>query len=579
MNYRLNTKKSPAKVFFLWCVGRFISRYISGFVFLFLSTFSLLLSAQTVISVPSASAVSTAHPLATRVGLDILQSGGNAFDAAIAVSAVLGVVEPYSSGLGGGGFWLLYQASTGRSVMLDGREKAPLLATPDMYRMRGKSSLQGGLAAGIPGVPAALDFLAKHYARLPLKRNLAAAIDYAREGFFVDRLYVRYGAFRRSCLLADSEASKIFLRGAQVPHEGARIIQRDLAETLEKISALGRKGFYQGSVAEKLVSGVSKSGGIWTLQDLKDYQVVLRDPVQGEYRGATITTAALPSSGGIVLLEILNILKQYSWESLSPVKRKHVLIEAMRRAYHDRARYLGDSDFIKVPIKQLLSADYAAGLSAAISLNQALPSQFLPGVKRDSQMEGDDTTHFSILDKDGNRVAATLSINYPFGACVVPQGTGVLLNDEMDDFVTSQQPNAYGLVGNHSNAIEPGKRPLSSMTPTFVETDQHVAILGTPGGSRIITSVLLAILDMLEGSPPEYWVSRARFHHQYLPDQIFYEEGAFSQTEQQVLEGMGHQFASKPHSIGNMQAILWDKKHQRVSAASDPSGLGLSLVE
>jgi gamma-glutamyltranspeptidase/glutathione hydrolase len=539
----------------------------------------MLLSAQAVRSNPPAAAVSTAHPLAARVGLDVLQSGGNAFDAAIAVSAVLGVVEPYSSGLGGGGFWLLYEADTGRSVMLDGREKAPLAASANMYQITEKNSLQGGLAAGVPGVPAALDYLAKHYGRLSLAQTLAAAIDYAREGFSVDPLYVRYGGFRHACLLADREASKIFLREGEVPAEGYRIIQRDLAVTLEKIATLGRKGFYEGEVAQKLVRGVAKSGGIWTLQDLQDYQVIVREPVQGSYRGATITTAALPSSGGVVLLEILNILKQYAWETLTPVMRKHVLVEAMRRAYHDRARYLGDSDFVHVPLKKLLSVDYAAGLQAAISQHKALPSQFLPGVKNGSQVEGLDTTHFSILDKDGNRVAATLSINYPFGACVVAEGTGVLLNDEMDDFVTSQEPNAYGLVGNQANAIAPGKRPLSSMTPTFVETSQGVAILGTPGGSRIITSVLLAILDMLDGHPPAYWVSSPRFHHQYLPDQIFYEDGAFSPRERQVLEQMGHRFSAKAHSIGNMQAIFWDKQQHRVSAASDPAGLGLSLVE
>jgi gamma-glutamyltranspeptidase/glutathione hydrolase len=290
-----------------------------------------------------------------------------------------------------------------------------------------------------------------------------------------------------------------------------------------------------------------------------------------------ISSAAPPSSGGIALLSMLNMLSAFPLQTLDEATRTHLVIEAMRRAYRDRAEFLGDSDFVAVPVGRLSSRAYARQLAESIRLKQATPSSTLPAIATDA--EGRDTTHFSVLDAAGNRVSATLSINYPFGACVVPPGTGVLLNDEMDDFsIKPGEPNVYGLVGADANAIEPGKRPLSSMSPTFVESDKGVAILGTPGGSRIITMVLLGILAMADGSDPQSWVSLPRYHHQYLPDAVQFEPGAFDAQLQQDLLARGHQLTPLDAGYGNMQAIFWNWQTGQVIAASDPRGAGDARV-
>ncbi len=531
---------------------------------------------------PSAAAVASAHPLATRAGHDILQAGGNAFDAAVAVGAMLAVVEPTGSGLGGGGFWLLHRASDGREVMLDGRERAPLAAHPDMYlddsgAVIPAASIDGALAAAIPGTPAALVHLAGHYGRLPLARSLAPAIRTAREGFPVDAHYLRLARFRLEALRRSPAAADVFLEQGELPKEGYIVKQPDLARALEAIAEHGNAGFYDGQVARGLVDGVRAAGGIWELRDLADYRVVEREPVRGEYRGTRITTAAPPSSGGIALVTMLNILAGYPLDDLAAPDRDHLVIEAMRRAYRDRAVYLGDPDFTEVPADLLLSPAYAAGLRNAIRPDRATPSALLPGVEADAT--GADTTHFSILDRAGNRVAATLSINLPFGAAFMPPGTGILLNDEMDDF--SLKPgvgNSYGLVGAQPNAIAPGKRPLSSMTPTFLDDGRRIAILGTPGGSRIITMVLLAALDFQRGAPPQDWVGLRRYHHQYLPDVVSYEAGAFDAAEAAALTARGHTLEERTRPYGNMQAILWDRSDNRVSAASDPRGSGAAAT-
>ncbi|MFQ5644239.1 MAG: gamma-glutamyltransferase, partial [Thiogranum sp.] len=477
--------------------------------------------------VPSAQAVASAHPLATRAGLDVMDVGGNAFDAAVAVSAVLAVVEPYSSGIGGGGFWLLHRASDGRQVMLDGRERAPLAAHRDMYldeqgEVVGGLSMDGALAAGIPGEPAALAYLAEHYGRLPLKKTLAPAIRLAEAGFEVDDYYRRMARFRLEVMQRYPSTATVFLHNGEVPPAGMLIKQPDLALTLKALAEKGRQGFYAGTVASRLVDGVRAAGGIWTLQDLHKYRVVEREPVSFNYRGLRVVSASPPSSGGIALATMLHILEGRDLTGLAQAERAHLAVEAMRRAYRDRAQYMGDPDFVDMPLQRLVDPMYAAGLRASIRADRATPSAALPGSVH--SVEGTDTTHFSILDREGNRVAATLSVNYPFGSGLVVPGTGVLLNDEMDDFSAKPGvPNAYGLVGAEANAIEPGKRPLSSMTPTFVESEHGIAILGTPGGSRIITMVLLGILDLEAGNAPQSWVSLPRFHHQYLPDVIQYE--------------------------------------------------------
>ena len=528
-------------------------------------------------------AIASAHPLATQAGIEILKKGGNAFDAAAAVTASLAVVEPYSSGLGGGAFWLLHRASDSKQLMMDGREKAPMRSTHDMYLDKSGDvikglSLNGALAAGIPGVPAGIDHLVRYYGRLSLEEVLAPAIKQASEGFAVSRRYQKLMGYRLDVVKQYSETAQIFLKNFKVPAVGELIVQKDLANTLLAIANNGSKGFYQGPVAKQLVSSVRNNGGIWELDDLEKYQVIEREPIVIDYKGIKVISASPPSSGGIVMGQALNILEQFDLHKLEPVTRKHVIIEAMRRAYRDRAAYLGDPDFIDIPIERLLDKDYIEGLALTIDTERATPSSELSDITAE-QHTGTDTTHFSIVDADGNRVSATLSINLPFGSGFVAKGTGVLLNNEMDDFsVKPLTANAYGLIGDHANAIAPGKRPLSSMTPTFLETEDRSGILGTPGGSRIISMVLLGVLDFAEGNPPSSWVSLPRYHHQYLPDEVQYEPGGLSYDEQAVLESKGHVLKEKNRQYGNMQAIMIWKKKDLTFAASDPRGEGLAEV-
>ncbi|VAW63919.1 Gamma-glutamyltranspeptidase @ Glutathione hydrolase [hydrothermal vent metagenome] len=530
----------------------------------------------------AAAGIATAHPMATRAGEKILQQGGNAFDAAVAISAALAVVEPYSSGIGGGGFWLLHRSSDGFETMLDGREKAPLKAHRDMYLDKAGNvvpglSMNGPLAAGIPGVPAALEQLSKKYGRLSLKQSLQPAIKYAKNGFKVDAHYRRMAGFRLDALRASPAAAQIFLQNNKVPDEGYTIKQPDLAKTLALIAEKGAAGFYQGAMAKKLISGVKDAGGIWSEDDFKQYSTVERQPITGQFHEMKITSAAPPSSGGIALVEILNQLSHYTPGSLEKPQAIHLAIEAMRRAYRDRAQFLGDTDFVKVPVERLLSKNYALGLSAAIHPEKATPSYLLPGVAHENNSR--DTTHFSVIDHEGNRVAATLSINYPFGACFVAPGTGVLLNDEMDDF--SAKPgvaNAYGLVGAIANEIEPGKRMLSSMSPTFLETEDRLAVIGTPGGSRIITMVLLGSIRFYSGMDVVQIVNSPRFHHQYLPDTVYFEPDAFNAETIKALEGMGHKLNQADNSWGNMQVVIMDKKTKKITAASDRRGAGQAVV-
>lgn len=529
---------------------------------------------------PDAAAVVSAHPLASEAGAKILEAGGNAFDAAVAVTAALAVVEPAGSGLGGGGFWLLQRAADGHQVMVDGRERAPLQATADMYLdAQGApiagASIDGPLAAGIPGVPAALEHIARVYGRLPLTASLAPAIELARDGFPVDPVYRRLAGFRLSALRASAAASAQFLVDGEVPPAGHRIRQPALADTLGAIARRGAQAFYSGPIAQSLVAAVRAGGGIWTLADLSEYQVIERAPIVVNYRGHRVASASLPSSGGILLAQMLNMLERHPVQDLSGADRAHLLVEVMRRAYADRARYLGDSDYVEVPTDRLLSQAYADRLAREIDMRQAGRSSELTPVTE----EGRDTTHFAVLDRAGNRVAATLSINYPFGSGFVAAGTGVLLNDEMDDFVAKPGvANAYGLVGNAANAIAPGKRMLSSMSPTIIEGPDRLTLLGTPGGSRIISMVLLALLDSVAGRPPDELVQRGRFHHQYLPDRIEVEPGALDDAVLSELERRGHVLRRLDDRYGNLQAITWDLGSGEVSAAADPRGIGAARI-
>ncbi|MDY6942633.1 MAG: gamma-glutamyltransferase [Pseudomonadota bacterium] len=526
-------------------------------------------------------AVASAHPDATAAGMEILAAGGNAFDAAVAVSAALAVVQPYGSGFGGGGFWLLHRESDGRQVMIDGRERAPLAATADMYLDENGEpidglSLDGPLAAGIPGMPAALVHIAEHYGQLSLDKNLAPAVRLAREGFKVDEHLSLLAAFRLPALRASQDAKRIFLMGTLLPPLPVfSLKQPDLARTIEALAAEGREGFYEGDVARLLVDGVREAGGIWTMEDLSSYRVVEREPIVFKYKGIRVVSAPPPSSGGVVLAEALNVLSGFDLDALSEVDRVHVIVEAMRRAYRDRAVYLGDPDFVDMPLSRLLSASYADRLRSDIKIEQATPSEALA----EPRSLGEDTTHFSIVDRHGNRVAATLSINYPFGSGFVPPGTGVLLNNEMDDFsIKPGVGNAYGLVGGDANAIAPGKRMLSSMSPTFLETPERVAVLGTPGGSRIISMVLLGSLVFAEGGSAADMVSTGRYHHQYLPDKISYEPDGLSPALIDALEKKGHQTGQAKRAYGDMQVVVIDRRSRRLAAASDPRRRGEAVV-
>jgi gamma-glutamyltranspeptidase/glutathione hydrolase len=539
--------------------------------------------AQERAAVAHKAAIASAYPLASQAGQEILAAGGNAFDAAVAVSAALAVVEPSSSGLGGGGFYLLHRQSDGYETMVDAREKAPGHASRDMYLDKAgneieNASIVGALSAGIPGEPAAFEYLARKYGKLPLKQSLQPAIRLARDGF---PLYARLQGgigFKREVLRRSPAAAKAFLTpDGSVPAVGALIKQPDLANTLEAIADQGAKGFYSGRVAADLVTGVRADGGIWTLEDLAAYRVIERKPLIGEYHGARIVSASPPSSGGIALLDALNILSGFDLHSYDSATAKHLVIEAMRRAYRDRAIYLGDPDFIKMPLAQLSSLDYAAGQRSSIRTDKAMPSSLLPGIE--SEPAGMHTTHFSILDADGNRVAATISINLFFGSGYMPPKTGVLLNDTMDDFSTKPgRPNQFGLVGATANAIEPNKRSLSSMTPTFVETPKGLMIEGSPGGSFIISMVLLGTLNYMDGMNAADIVKYPHYHHQYLPDVVDYEPGALTEAEIKELQAMGHTLKVSGRQWGNMQVITWDFATGKVEAASDPRGEGVGLV-
>ncbi|MBL7480757.1 gamma-glutamyltransferase [Legionella bononiensis] len=548
----------------------------------------LILSASpvysdTVPNLPPGYAIASAHPLATNAGLEIMAAGGNAFDAAVAVSAALAVVEPYHSGLGGGGFWLLHQERTHKNIFIDGREVAPKAASKNMFldhegNVKPGLSLNGGLAAAIPGEPAALVYIARNYGRLPLAKTLAPAIKLAQEGFPVDERFISYSTMydRMDQLKKYPASAAIFLKNGQPYAIGDRLVQTDLANTLKLIAEQGEQGFYKGETAQRLVKGVNAAGGIWTLEDLAQYQIKVREPLIGAYHNMLIITAPPPSAGGVALLTMLNVLANFPLDTYNKLQWIHYVIESMRLAYWQRDQFLGDPDFVTIPVDNLISAENAKSLSTLISPDKPISSKALKGESSEHKSKTT-TTHFSIIDAEGNRVAATMTVNFIFGSSVVAEGTGVLLNDEMDDFSTKTGvENVFGIVGSDKNEIMPGKKPLSSMTPTFLELPGRVAILGTPGGSRIPTMVLIASLLFNDGYGAISMVSAMRFHHQYLPDLVQFEPDTFPKFIQEGLKAMGYQLMPLDQNYGDMQAITWDKEKNVLTAASDPRGIGLS---
>lgn len=523
-------------------------------------------------------ACATAHPEATAACIEILEVGGNAVDAAVAASAALAVVEPTGSGLGGGGFWLVHRAAENHNLFVDGRETAPLAARPEQYLDADgtplpERSLTGALAAGIPGEPAALVHLAERYGRLPLARSLAPSVRLAAAGFVVDADLAE--AFETHWPRFSEGAKATFAIDGRAPRKGERLLQPDLARLLTALGVEGHDAFYSGPFAQRLVEGVRAAGGHWQMADLRHYAVRERVPLEFHFRDARVVSSPPPSAGGIALAQIFGQLEALGVALPLDDAGRHLLVESMRRAYRDRAAWLGDPDQVFVPQQQLTAHVTTRRMAAGINRDRATPSADLePAVP---SPEGNNTTHLSVLDAEGNRVAATLSINIPFGAAMVVPGTGILLNDELDDFAMSTTAsNVYGLIGSRPNLIAPGKRPLSSMTPTFVESPRGLLILGTPGGSRIITMVALGIVEWLGGGDVEAVVSAGRFHHQYLPDVVQMEPQGLDAAQQAAFTARGHALKPVGRRYGDMQAVSVDAAGVR--AASDPRGIGLAQV-
>ncbi|MBR0909746.1 gamma-glutamyltransferase [Bradyrhizobium japonicum] len=493
---------------------------------------------DTVHAVPSEHGMVVAQEkISAQVGADILRRGGNAVDAAVATGFAMAVTYPRAGNIGGGGFMVIHSAERNEDITIDYRETAPAATTPQIFlgadgKPDAAKSRDSALGVGVPGTVAGLALALEKYGsgRFTLAQLLEPAIALARDGFVVtdDIADTLPGWHRR--LARWPSSAKIFSRpDGTALGEGDRLVQSDLAETLSAVAAQGPRGFYEGPVADKLAKAVADAGGIMTPADLKSYSAVIRAPVRGTYRGYDIVSMPLPSSGGVVLVETLNILEGFQLADLkqgSPASL-HLLIEAMKRAYADRARYLGDPAFVNAPIETLTAKDYAAKLRAGISTERATPSKQLVSAPP-APREGTNTTHFSVVDAGGNAVSNTTTLNFSYGVGLVADGTGVLLNNELDDFTAAVgASNAYGLVGFEPNLPGPGKRPLSSMSPTIVLKDgKPVLVTGSPGGSRIISTVLQVIVNVLDYKMDvAAAVAAPRLHHQWLPDEVRVESG------------------------------------------------------
>ena len=509
--------------------------------------------------------VVTAQHLATRVGVDVLKDGGNAIDAAVAVGYALAVVYPAAGNLGGGGFMTI-QFTDGRKTFLDFREKAPLAATANMYLdaagnvVKGLST-SGHLAVAVPGTVAGLEMALAKYGTMKRAALIAPAIKYAHDGFVLEQGDADLFATATADFRKDAATAAIFLNHGEAFAPGQKLVQRDLAATLKLISEKGEEGFYKGPVGAAIAASSQAGKGIITQADLDQYKTRELKPVECNYRGYGVVSAPPPSSGGVVICEILNILEGYPLKDLGfrSAQAVHYQIEAMRHAYVDRNSYLGDPDFVKNPLDRLLDKAYAAQLRAAIDPGKAGVSKDIkPGVAPHVIREGSNTTHYSIIDKQGNAVSVTYTLNDWFGARVSAAKTGVLLNNEMDDFTSKiGVPNLYGLVQGAANAIAPGKRPLSSMSPTIVTKDgQPVMVVGTPGGSRIITAVLHTLINVIDyGMNVQEAVDAPRFHQQWLPETTNVDNFALSPDTRKILEGWGQKF-SGPQPVNHLAAIL-----------------------
>ncbi|EED7471272.1 gamma-glutamyltransferase [Salmonella enterica subsp. salamae] len=520
--------------------------------------------------------VASVDAMATQVGVDILKQGGNAVDAAVAVGYALAVTHPQAGNLGGGGFMLL-RTKDGATTAIDFREMAPAGATRDMFldeqgNPDGKKSLTSPLASGTPGTVAGLSLALEKYGSLPLNSVVRPAIKLAQEGFIVnDALADDLKTYGSEVLPQHENSKAIFWKDGEPLKKGDKLVQQDLANSLTMIAENGPDAFYKGEIARQIAQQMQQNGGLITTDDLAAYQAVERTPVSGKYRGYQIFSMPPPSSGGIHIVQILNILenfdmKKYGFGSADAIQ---IMAEAEKYAYADRSEYLGDPDFVNVPWQALTSKAYAKSIAGQIDINKAKPSsEIRPG--KLAPYESDQTTHFSVVDKDGNAVAVTYTLNTTFGTGIVAGNTGILLNNQMDDFSAKPGvPNVYGLVGGEANAVGPKKRPLSSMSPTIVVKDGKTwLVTGSPGGSRIITTVLQMVVNTIDfGMNVAEATNAPRFHHQWLPDELRVEKG-FSPDTLKLLEQKGQKVALK-EAMGSTQSIMVGPDGE-LYGASDP---------
>ena len=497
---------------------------------------------------------------ATRIGVDVLARGGNAVDAAVAVGFALAVTYPRAGNIGGGGFMIVHLAARGETIAIDYRETAPLATTRDIFlddqgAADPRKSRDSGLAIGVPGTVAGLAHAHAKYGsgKFTLAELIAPSIALARDGFAVDTDIADSLPEAKEKFARWPSSAKLFMKDGEVLREGDRLVQTDLAATLQAIARDGPRAFYQGPIAEKIVAAVRAAGGLMTVADLAGYRAIERAPVRGSYRGYELASMPPPSSGGVLLVELLNILEGYKLGELAPDASMHVMVEAMKRAYADRAEFLGDPDAVSMPVARLTSKTYAAAVRARIDAERTRPS----GDIRAGKPEGDNTTHYSVVDQFGNAVSSTYTLNLSYGVGLVAEGTGVLLNNELDDFAAKPgSPNAFGLLGGDANAPGPGKRPLSSMTPTIVFKDGKPFLLtGSPGGSRIITTVLQVIVNVIDrGMTLPHAVAAPRIHHQWLPDQVRI-EGKIPPETLAALTARGHAITTGP-LMGSANSIV-----------------------
>ncbi len=526
--------------------------------------------------------VVAADPIAAKIGLEVLKKGGNAVDAAVTMGFVMAVTSPRAGNIGGGGFMVLYSAKKGEVSAIDYREKAPAKAYRNMFldkegHVDPERSRFSHLSVGVPGTVAGLALALEKHGTLSFKEALSPAIVLAREGFTVSPGFCESIRMRKERLNTWASTRAIFFKkDGGVYEPGDLFVQEDLAGTLKAIAEKGISAFYQGETADLIVKEMDAHGGLISSRDLASYQPVIREPVHGIYRGHDIYSMSPPSSGGVHLIQILNILEGYEifLSGHNSAETIHLMVESMKRAYADRSRYLGDPDFVKVPVQGLISKAYAADLRREIQRSRATLSQkIMPGIP--TGYESNDTTHFSVVDNEGNAVSNTYTLNFSFGSGIVVQGAGFLLNNEMDDFSSKPGvPNAYGLVGGAANAIEPEKRMLSSMSPTLVlKTGKLFMVTGSPGGSRIITTTLQVIMNVIDHKMNiQEAVNAPRIHHQWLPDEIRMEKGISPDTIG-ILKKMGHEVRIND-TMGAAASIMVDQERGILFGASDPRQQG-----